>query len=123
MRRSILCLRVHLSLARCWQEREEDGPEADSFKREVAETFLRCKQQGFDQDNAVIELNSLKIAEDRTFAEVARYVFITILGARCVYRHRRHLIWQAYHVAAPPSSSWQGQRCCWQRVMQRADSF
>ena len=60
----------------------EDGLEADSFKREVAETFLRCKQQGFDQDNAVIELNSLKIAEDRTFAEVARYVFITILGAQ-----------------------------------------
>ncbi len=38
-------------------------------------------EQGFDQDNAVIELNSLKIAEDRSFAEVARYVFITILGA------------------------------------------
>ena len=53
------------------------------FKREVAETFLRCKQQGFDQDNAVIELNSLKIAEDRTFAEVARYVFVTILGELC----------------------------------------
>jgi len=51
------------------------------FKREVGETFLRCKQQGFDQTNAVIELNSLKIAEDRTFAEVARYVFTTILGA------------------------------------------
>ena len=50
------------------------------FKREVSETFLRCKQQGFDQTNAVIELNSLKIAEDRTFAEVARYVFTTILG-------------------------------------------
>lgn len=51
------------------------------FKREVSETFLRCKQQGFDQTNAVIELNSLKIAEDRSFAEVARYVFTTILGA------------------------------------------
>lgn len=68
------------------QEREEEGLEGDSFKREVAETFLRCKQQGFDQDNAVIELNSLKIAEDRTFAEVARYVFITILGARHISR-------------------------------------
>jgi hypothetical protein len=40
------------------------------FKREVAETFLRCKQQGFDQDNAVIELNSLKIASAASKSEV-----------------------------------------------------
>ncbi len=51
------------------------------FPREVLETFLRCKQFGFSQKNAVIELNGVKIAEDRTFADVARYVFTTILGA------------------------------------------
>jgi hypothetical protein len=51
------------------------------FPREVAETFLRCKRDGFDQTNAIIELNALKIAEDRTFADCARYIFTTILGA------------------------------------------
>lgn len=52
-----------------------------NFRREVSETFLRCKLDGFDQTNAVIELNSLKIAEDRTFADCARYILVTILGA------------------------------------------
>lgn len=51
------------------------------FPREVAETFLRCKRDGFDQTNLVVELNGLKIAEDRTFADCARYIFTTILGA------------------------------------------
>ncbi len=51
------------------------------FPREVAETFLRCKRDGFDQTNAIIELNALKIAEDRTFADCARYIFTTILGS------------------------------------------
>lgn len=54
------------------------------FPREVLETFLRCKRDGFSQANAVIELNGVKIAEDRTFAEVARYVFTTILGMLAV---------------------------------------
>jgi hypothetical protein len=34
----------------------------------VAETYLRCVKLRFDQTNAVIELNGLKIAEDRSFA-------------------------------------------------------
>ena len=34
---------------------------------------------GYDQDLAVIELNGLKIAEDRTFADCARHVFASIL--------------------------------------------
>ena len=45
---------------------------ADQFKREVAETFLRCIKERISHDNAVIELNGLKIAEDRTFADCAR---------------------------------------------------
>ncbi|KAK9794959.1 hypothetical protein WJX73_003563 [Symbiochloris irregularis] len=54
-------------------------PEA-SFKREVTETFLRCVKHGFDQDYAVVELNGLKIAEDRTFADCSRHMFTAILG-------------------------------------------
>ena len=34
---------------------------------------------GYEQDLAVIELNGLKIAEDRTFADCARHVFASIL--------------------------------------------
>lgn len=50
-----------------------------AFKREVSETFLRCVATGYDQDLAVIELNSLKIAEDKDFADCARYIITTIL--------------------------------------------
>ena len=55
--------------------RIEGGRQAaapDQFKREVAETFLRCISEGISHENAVIELNGLKIAEDRTFADCAR---------------------------------------------------
>ena len=51
---------------------EERSPSVDQFKREVAETFLRCIKERISHDNAVIELNGLKIAEDRTFADCAR---------------------------------------------------
>ena len=59
---------------------EEAGAEeaaaqaADQFKREVAETFLRCIHECISHENAVIELNGLKIAEDRTFGDCARWV-------------------------------------------------
>lgn len=46
----------------------------------MAETFLRCVKLRFDQTNAVIELNGLKIAEDRSFADCARYIFTAMLG-------------------------------------------
>lgn len=49
------------------------------FKKEVSETFFRCVKMGYEQDLAVIELNGLKIAEDRTFADCARHVFASIL--------------------------------------------
>ncbi|KAJ9526674.1 hypothetical protein QJQ45_017554, partial [Haematococcus lacustris] len=61
------------------EEEEELDPEA-LFKREVGETFLRCVKMRFDQTNAVIELNGLKIAENRSFADCARYIFTTILA-------------------------------------------
>ncbi|KAL6773796.1 hypothetical protein ACKKBG_A22530 [Auxenochlorella protothecoides x Auxenochlorella symbiontica] len=50
------------------------------FKREVGETFLRCVKESIAHDNVVIELNGLKIAEDRTFADCARYMLTTMLG-------------------------------------------
>ena len=51
-----------------------------AFKREVAETVLRCASQGFDPSFAVVELNGLKIAEDRTFADCASAILTTLLG-------------------------------------------
>jgi NDP-sugar pyrophosphorylase family protein len=50
------------------------------FKREVAETFLRCVKEGISHENVVIELNGLKIAEDKTFADCARFMLTTALG-------------------------------------------
>lgn len=50
------------------------------FKREVAETFLRCVKENISHENVVIELNGLKIAEDKTFADCARFMLTTALG-------------------------------------------
>lgn len=50
-------------------------------EQEVAETFLRCVKERFAETNAIIELNGLKIAEDRTFADCARYIFTSMLQA------------------------------------------
>jgi translation initiation factor eIF-2B subunit epsilon len=50
------------------------------FKEEVAETFLRCIKESISQENVVIELNGLKIAEDKTFADCARFILTTCLG-------------------------------------------
>ena len=51
-----------------------------AFRREVSETFLRCVDMGYDQELAVIELNGLKIAEARDFADNASYIMTTILS-------------------------------------------
>jgi translation initiation factor eIF-2B subunit epsilon len=37
-------------------------------------------KERFAEDNVVIELNALKIAEDRTFADCARYILTTLLA-------------------------------------------
>lgn len=55
-------------------------PGEHHFKREVAETFLRCIKESISQDNVIIELNGLKIAEDKTFADCARFMLTTALG-------------------------------------------
>lgn len=63
-----------------------EDPEA-AFKREVSETLLRAmllsdaasaSAQATLAENAVIELNALKIAEVRTFADCARYALTTL---------------------------------------------
>lgn len=54
--------------------------EDEHFRSEVAETFLRCVKEGISHENVVIELNGLKIAEDKTFADCARFIFTTMLG-------------------------------------------
>lgn len=64
-------------------ESDDDG-EVDKrelhFRREVAETFLRCVREGFAESNVVVELQGLKMAENRTFADLARYILTTLLG-------------------------------------------
>jgi hypothetical protein len=57
-------------------------PVAAPPEQEVGETFLRCVKERFAETNAVIELNGLKIAEDRTFADCARYIFTAMLQVR-----------------------------------------
>lgn len=51
-----------------------------SFKREVSETFLRCVRDGFEKKFLETELNSLKIAEHKDFADCARYILTTLLA-------------------------------------------
>ena len=58
---------------------EADDPDFH-FRREVAETFLRCALLDYEEDLAVIELNSLKIAEDKQFADVARALAVTAIA-------------------------------------------
>jgi translation initiation factor eIF-2B subunit epsilon len=50
------------------------------FAREVAETFLRCAAEGHALDNVVLELNSLKLAEHRSFADVGRALAVAVIG-------------------------------------------
>ena len=68
------------SIAPTLQQTEHGPAWQASFKREVSETVLRCAQQGFDPSFAVVELNGLKIAEDRTFADCASAILTTLLG-------------------------------------------
>lgn len=67
-------------------ELDEFGKPCVTFKQEVVETFLRCIKESISQENAILELNGLKIAEDRTFADCARYIFTTLLSL-CLPAH------------------------------------
>jgi translation initiation factor eIF-2B subunit epsilon len=57
--------------------------------QEVGETFLRCVKERFAETNAVIELNGLKIAEDRTFADCARYMLTAMLQVSSLHTWKR----------------------------------
>lgn len=50
-----------------------------NFAKEVGETVLRCMHEKNEQ-NIIVELQGLKLAEDRTFADVARFIVITLLS-------------------------------------------
>jgi translation initiation factor eIF-2B subunit epsilon len=84
----------------------------------VGETFLRCLAERFDQTNVIIELNSLKIAEDRTFADLARYILTTLLALCCpapVWASREY---RRLFAAAPPDVSTPGGKLALLKVFQ-----
>lgn len=82
------------------------------FKKEVSETFLRCVKMGYEQDLAVIELNGLKIAEDRTFADCARHVFASILDLCLPHPTNCKAEYQSLFQQTAPDTDTQVASCC-----------
>jgi len=68
----------------------DDGVEEDSdsdsdaderhFHKEVSETFLRALRDDTIDENVTVELQGLKMAENRTFADIARYVLCAMFA-------------------------------------------
>jgi len=50
-----------------------------AFAKEVMETVLRCLDEN-DERNIVVELQGLKLAEDRSFSDLARFAVITLIS-------------------------------------------
>ena len=63
----------------CYMTGCDDGVVDLYLSRYHANVSTNDYKMGYNQDLAVIELNGLKIAEDRTFADCARHVFASIL--------------------------------------------
>eukprot|EP00898_Chlorokybus_atmophyticus_P000815 jgi/Chlat1/1734/Chrsp13S02153 len=61
------------------QASDEDEDDDAQFAREVQETFKRGVAEGLQQDNVVLEINALKMAYNRTFADCAGSLFTAIL--------------------------------------------
>ncbi|CAM6040484.1 unnamed protein product [Sphagnum compactum] len=63
------------------EEDEDEEEEEDDFEKEVAETFLRAARgvSGVQQEHVVIEVNSLKLAFNKTFADCAGAMFKAII--------------------------------------------
>jgi len=67
---------------------EEDKADDDSdseaeevhFHKEVSETFLRALRDDTIDENVTVELQGLKMAENRSFADIARYVLCAIFA-------------------------------------------
>ncbi|KAG2491384.1 hypothetical protein HYH03_010176 [Edaphochlamys debaryana] len=80
------------------------------WRREVEETFLRCIKMRFDVSNVVIELNGLKIAEDRTFADCARYMLTALLALGLPPPHRTPADYvPLFKTVAPDTSTSEGK--------------
>lgn len=91
---------------------------------QVSETFLRCVKMRFDQTNAVIELNGLKIAENRTFADCARYILTTMLSL-CLPapKHMTAEYKPLFPAEAPDVSSHAGKRVLLTRFQDQAKDW
>jgi len=66
-------------------EMEEDSDsDADAderhFHKEVSETFMRALRDDTIDENVTVELQGLKMAENRTFADIARYVLCAMFA-------------------------------------------
>ncbi|KAK9827334.1 hypothetical protein WJX81_006406 [Elliptochloris bilobata] len=96
-----------------------NDPEAP-FKREVSETFLRCAQLGFDQEYAGVEINGLKIAEDRSFADCARYILTSVMALCGPAPPRTREEYTSLFCAPPlPTSTSAGRADLAQRLQER----
>ncbi|GJP76699.1 hypothetical protein CLOP_g7168 [Closterium sp. NIES-67] len=60
------------------EDEEEDGE--DEFSKEVEEMFKRAVAEGVAQDNVVLEVNALKLAYNRSFADCAGAMFTGMLN-------------------------------------------
>ncbi|KAA8495523.1 Translation initiation factor eIF-2B subunit epsilon [Porphyridium purpureum] len=52
---------------------------ANTFASEILDTVTRAIREGHDIENSVLEVNSLKLVYDRSFADCAREIFAAIL--------------------------------------------
>lgn len=81
------------------------------FKQEVQETFLRGVQQDLEHHLAHMELNNLKIAEDKSFADIARYIFTTILSLALPARPHIKAEYRSLYPASLPNASTAVRTC------------
>ena len=63
-------------------EDSDSDSDADErhFHKEVSETFFRALRDNTIDENVTVELQGLKMAENRTFADIARYVLCAIFA-------------------------------------------
>ena len=66
-------------------EDSDSDSDADErhFHKEVSETFFRALRDNTIDENVTVELQGLKMAENRTFADIARYVCAPYLRYPC----------------------------------------
>ncbi|KAG0628658.1 hypothetical protein M758_1G043500 [Ceratodon purpureus] len=64
------------------EDGEESGEEEDDFEKEVEGTFLRLAEgvSGVQQEHVIIEVNSLKLAYNKTFSDCAGAMFKSLMN-------------------------------------------